>query len=88
MILMDRSRGSLGSGVLARHLVGRIHSLGEHIYLARIGLGMGLGGWIIEVEVLECIRIYHQPNHRPIGRAKSLCPDNRKGREIRRSLEK
>jgi hypothetical protein len=57
MILMNRSRRCLGSGVLTRHLVGRIHSLGEHIYLPGIGLGVGLSGWIIEVEVLECIRV-------------------------------
>jgi hypothetical protein len=49
MILMDRSRGSLGSGVLTRHLVGRVHPLGEHIDLPGIGMVLGLGGWIIQV---------------------------------------
>jgi hypothetical protein len=72
---------------LTRHLVGRIHSLGEHIYMTGV-VGVGLGGWIIEAEVLECIRVYHQPNHRPTGRAKSLYHDNRKGREIREKLER
>ena len=50
----------MGRGVLTRHLVGRIHPLGEHIYLSGIGVGLGCG--IIEVEVLECIGVYHQPD--------------------------
>jgi hypothetical protein len=50
----------LSSRVLTRHLVGGIHSLGEHIYLPGIGVSLSMGGWIIEVEVLERIGVYHQ----------------------------